>query len=139
MSQPPAAPPSLLPTLLLDTTVLIDVLRNRNQRRNLLAGLVVSGYALATSTMNIAEVFAGLRPGEEQATRAFLAGLDLIPVSPAIAESAGQLKAAFRRAGETRSIADMIVAATAIENGFPVATDNRKDFQIAGLALFPLP
>jgi predicted nucleic acid-binding protein len=139
MSQPPAALPTLLPTLLLDTTVLIDTLRNRNQRRNLLAGLLVSGYALATSTMNIAEVFAGLRPGEEQATRQFLAGLDLIPVSAAIAERAGQLKAAFRRAGETRSIADMIVAATAIENGFSVATDNRKDFQIAGLALFPLP
>ena len=135
MSQPPAAPP----TLLLDTTVLIDTLRNRNQRPRLLAGLVASGYALATSTVNIAEVFAGLRPGEEQATRAFLAGLDLIPVSASIAERAGQLKAAFRRAGETRSITDMIVAATAMENGFPIATDNRRDFQIAGLALFPLP
>jgi predicted nucleic acid-binding protein len=33
----------------------------------------------------------------------------------------------------------MIVAATAMENGFPVATDNRKDFQIPGLTLFPLP
>jgi predicted nucleic acid-binding protein len=95
--------------------------------------------ALATSTVNIAEVFAGLRPGEEQATRAFLAGLDLVPVSAAIAERAGQLKAAFIRAGQTRSIADMIVGATAIENGFPVATDNRRDFQIPGLALFPLP
>jgi predicted nucleic acid-binding protein len=135
MNQPSAA----LPTLLLDTTVLIDTLRNRNQRRRLLASLVASGHVLATSTVNIAEVFAGLRPGEEQATRAFLAGLDLFPVSAAIAERAGQLKAAFRRQGHTRSILDMIVAATAIENGSPVATDNRKDFQIAGLALFPLP
>jgi predicted nucleic acid-binding protein len=132
-------PPTLLPTLLLDTTVLVDVLRNRNQRRSLLAGLVASGMALATSTVNIAEVFAGLRPGEEQATRAFLAGLDLVPVSAAIAERAGQLKASFMRAGQTRSITDMIVAATAMENGFPVATDNRRDFQIPGLALFPLP
>lgn len=139
MSRPSTLLPSLLPTLLLDTTVLIDALRNRNQRRRLLAGLVASGMALATSTVNIAEVFAGLRPGEEQATRAFLAGLDLVPVSAAIAERAGQLKAAFMRAGQTRSIADMIVGATAIENGFPVATDNRRDFQIPGLALFPLP
>jgi len=54
---------------------LIDTLRNRSGRRGLLAGLVASGMALATSTVNIAEVFAGLRPGEEQATRAFLAGL----------------------------------------------------------------
>jgi len=125
--------------LLLDTTVLIDALRNRNQRRKLLAGLVASGRALATSTLNVAEVYGGLRPGEEQATRAFLSGLDLFPVSASIAERAGQLKAAFRRQGQTRSITDMIVAATALENGFPVATDNRRDFQIPGLALFPLP
>lgn len=125
--------------ILLDTTVLIDALRNRNQRRRLLAGLVTSGQALATSTLNVAEVYSGIRPGEEQATRAFLAGLNLFPVSAAIAERAGQLKAAFRHQGQTRSIADMIVAATALENGFPVATDNRKDFQIPGLSLFPLP
>jgi predicted nucleic acid-binding protein len=131
MSQPPA--------MFLDTTVLIDTLRNRNQRRRLLAGLVASGHLLATSTVNVAEVFAGLRPGEEQATRAFLAGLDLLPVSAAIAERAGRLKASFGRAGQTRSIVDMMVAATAMENGFPLATDNRRDFQIAGLALFPLP
>ena len=125
--------------IILDTTVLIDALRNRNQRRALLAGLVVSGQELATSTICVAEVYGGLRPGEELATRAFLSGVDMVPVSPAIAERAGELKAAFRRQGQTRSITDMIVAATALENAFPVATDNRKDFQIPGLTLFPLP
>ena len=125
--------------IILDTTVLIDALRNRNQRRALLAGLVVSGQELATSTICVAEVYGGLRPGEELATRAFLSGVDMVPVSPAIAERAGELKAAFRRQGQTRSITDMIVAATALENAFPVATDNRKDFQIPGLSLIPLP
>lgn len=125
--------------LLLDTTVLIDALRNRNQRRRLLATLVTSGQALATSTVNVAEVYGGLRPGEEEATRAFLAGINLFPVSASIAERAGHLKASLRREGQTRSITDMIVAATALENGFMVATDNRRDFKIDGLELFPLP
>jgi len=125
--------------LLLDTTVLVDALRNRNRRRAMLAGLVASGLELATSTVSIAEVYGGLRPGEEQATRALLAVIDWFPVYASIAERAGQLKAAFRRQGQTRSITDMIVAATALENGFPVATDNLKDFQVPGLALFPLP
>jgi predicted nucleic acid-binding protein len=93
---------------------------------------------LATSTICIAEIYGGLRPGEDQATRAFLSGLDMIPVSAVIAERAGELKATFRRQGQTRSITDMIVAATALENGLPVATDNRKDFQVPGLSLFPL-
>ena len=131
MSQPPQ--------IVLDTTVLIDALRNRNQRRAFLAGLAASGQELVTSTICVAEVYGGLRPGEEQVTQAFLAVLEWIPVSPAIAERAGKMKADLRRQGQTRSITDMIVAATALESGIAVATDNRKDFQIPGLALLPLP
>jgi predicted nucleic acid-binding protein len=126
-------------TILLDTTVLIDSLRGRNQRRALLASLVASGQALATSTVNIAEVYGGLRPGEEIGTRVLLDSLEWFPVSGAIAETAGQLKAKLRRQGQTRSITDMIVVATALEYGFAVATDNLRDFQIPGLALYPLP
>lgn len=125
-------------SILLDTTVLIDALRNRNQRRRLLATLAASGQQLATSTVNIAEVYGGLRPGEEQDTAQLLNQLDWYPVTAEVAERAGHLKAALRRMGETRSITDMIVAATALENGFTVATDNQKDFQIPGLVLFPL-
>ena len=126
-------------TLLMDTTVLIDVLRNRNDRRRLLASLVLSGQELATSAICVAEVYGGMRRGEEVATRALLAGIEQIPVSAAIGERAGNLKADFRRLGQTRSIADMIVAGTALERGCALATDNQKDFQVPGLSLFPLP
>ena len=107
------------PTLLLDTSVLIDVLRNRNQWRSLLAGLTAAGHELAASVVNVAEVHGGLRPGEEAATRAFLAQLVLLPVTVSIAEAAGMLQAALRRQGQTRSIADMLVAATALDSGIP--------------------
>jgi predicted nucleic acid-binding protein len=131
MSQPPQ--------IVLDTTVLIDALRNRKERRGLLARLVSSGQELATSTVSIAEVIGGLRLGEEQATQSLLASVEWIPVSATIAERAGNLKAALRRRGHTRSITDMIVAATALESGSPVATDNSKDFQVPGLVLLQLP
>ena len=62
--------------LLLDTTVLIDALRNRRQRRGWLEMRVVAGNLLAVSAVTIAEVYAGLRVGEEAATRAQLANLD---------------------------------------------------------------
>ena len=125
-------------TILLDTTVLIDALRNRNQRRSLLANMTTSGQTLATSTICIAEVHGGLRSGEEAGTRAFLETLEWLTVTGEIAERAGALKAGLRRQGQTRSITDMIVAATALEMGFSLATDNRKDFQISGLVLYPL-
>jgi predicted nucleic acid-binding protein len=125
--------------VLLDTSVLIDVLRNRNQRRSYLAGLLNTGHALAISTMSVAEIHSGLRPGEEKVTKGFLNNLIWYPVSGAIAERAGGLKASLRRQGHTRSLADMIVAATALENGLDLATDNRKDFAGTGLVLLELP
>jgi tRNA(fMet)-specific endonuclease VapC len=126
-------------TILLDSTVLIDVLRNRKQMRAWLLQQANTGRVLATSTICTAEVFGGLRPGEERATRALLTSIDSIDVSPSIAELAGTLKAALRSRGQTRSIMDMIVAATALERDLPLATDNRKDFVFPGLTLFPLP
>jgi predicted nucleic acid-binding protein len=127
------------PGILLDTTVVIDALRNRNLRRAFLTSLVNARQGLAASTITIAEVYAGLRLGEEQATRALLSDLDWQPVTATVAERAGELKASLRRQGQTRSITDMIVAATAIELGFSVATDNKRDFQIPGVTLYPLP
>ena len=48
-------------------------------RRALLASLVAEGHGLATSAINIAEVYAGMRPGEEGGTEAFLSSLDIMP------------------------------------------------------------
>ena len=127
------------PGILLDTTVVIDALRNRNQRRHFIDGLINTSQTFAVSAITIAEVSGGLRPGEEDMTRLLFSGIDSVDVSPKIAEDAGQMKAQFRRQGQTRSITDMIIAATALEHGFSVATDNRKDFQVPGLALYPLP
>jgi predicted nucleic acid-binding protein len=125
--------------LLLDSTVLIDVLRNRNQRRAWLEQLVLSGKVLATSVISIAEVYGGLRPGEETATRMHLANLEWLPVSAPIAEQAGLIKSGLSRQGRTHNVTDMIIAATAIECGCPLATDNQKHFQIPGLILLPMP
>jgi len=46
--------------LLLDTSVLIDALRLRHGRRELLAELVQAGHTLATTALNVAEVYAGM-------------------------------------------------------------------------------
>ena len=59
--------------LLLDTSVLIDVLRRRHGRRELLAELARNGHNLATTALNVAEVYAGMRPEEEAQTEALVA------------------------------------------------------------------
>lgn len=125
--------------LLIDTSVLIDVLRTRNQRRELLANLARSGHTLATTILNVAELYSGMRHGEEARTEAFLSGLLCYVLTGAAARLAGTLKSAWSQKGRTVALADTIVAAIAIEHRCHLLTDNRKDFPIPDLKLCPLP
>jgi predicted nucleic acid-binding protein len=125
--------------LLLDTTVLIDALRNRTNLLARLSSLVLDGHVLTTSTANMAEVYAGMRPTEERETVALFQGLHCYPVTEGIAQLAGKLKYQWALRGRTLSLIDMIVAATALENGAALITDNRKDFPVHGLRFHPLP
>jgi predicted nucleic acid-binding protein len=125
--------------LLLDTSILIDVLRLRNRRRELLAELVRGGHSLSTTTLNIAELYAGMRAGEEAATEALLAGLEPYELNGSDARFAGKLKGIWVRKGRTLTLEDAIVAAIAIERGCALVTDNRKDFPMPEVRLYPLP
>ena len=124
--------------ILLDTTVLIDVLRNRGNRRNLLADFVEQGHTLATSAINVGEVYEGMRPNEATATDRLLGNIECYPTTGAIARHAGMLKFAYRQKGKTLTLTDMIVAATALTHGASLMTDNRKDFPLPDLTFVPI-
>jgi predicted nucleic acid-binding protein len=123
--------------LLLDTSVLIDVLRTRNRRREQLAELVRAGHILTTTVVNVAELYSGMRDGEEGSTEAFLSGLHCFDLTGTAARVAGELKFEWSRKGRTLALADTIVAAIAIENGCQLFTDNRRDFPMTELSLYP--
>jgi len=123
--------------ILLDTTVLIDVLRARANRRAKLVDLIEGGHTLTTTALNIGEVYAGMRVDEEARTEAFLSSLECYPITAAIARRAGSLKSKWALKGRTLTLADMFVAATALEHSLTLMTDNRKDFPIAGLNFLP--
>ena len=125
--------------LLLDTSILIDVLRLRKGRRQLLAELARAGHSLGTSALNLAEVYAGMRPGEEAQTDAFLGLLECYDVSGKTGKLAGMLKSAWARKGRTLTLADTMVAAVALEHDCILMTDNGKDFPMGELQLYPLP
>jgi predicted nucleic acid-binding protein len=125
--------------LLLDTTVLVDVLRSRRGRRELLAELARGGHHLATSALNVAEVLAGMRPEEKSATETFLDALDCYALTKAAGQLAGTLKNKWARKGRTLTLADAIVAAIALEHDCTLMTDNRKDFPMPEIEYYPLP
>jgi predicted nucleic acid-binding protein len=127
--------PPVRKTVLLDTSVLIYLLHERKEHMELIRDLTLRGFILATSAVNVAELYAGMRNGEEQATAELLKAVYCVPLSPEVGKKAGDILAARRRIGRTHSLDDMMIAATAIEYGYKLLTDNRKDFEIPEVEL----
>ena len=126
-------------TYLLDTSVIIDVLNNKRDRKRLLLDLLSDNHILACCPINIAEIYAGMRPKEEASTEAFLQSLELYPISWPVAQMAGELKRDYSRKGKTLNLGDAIIAAVALHNQLALITDNAKDFPMPKLHLYPLP
>jgi|SRR5271170_4235989 len=124
-------------TVLLDTSILINLLHGRAEARALVGDLTARGVSLAISCVSVAELFAGMRTGEETVTEELLSALDCIPVTREIAREAGRIRATQRLLGRTFALDDMMIAATAIQFGYPLVTDNRKDFEVPEIELYP--
>jgi len=126
-------------TILLDSSVIFDHLNGRFGRTQFLDQLVEQGHVLACCPVNFTEVYAGLRPGEEDKTAAFLNSLEYLPVTPEIARQAGLLRRDWQKKGQTLSYTDVTIAAVALSGEVPLITDKRKHFPMPELQLLPLP
>ncbi len=66
---------------LLDTNVIIDALNGKKNRAAFLLGLTEQGHILACCPVSVSEIYAGVRPKEEQRTAALLHSLQFFPVT----------------------------------------------------------
>ena len=126
-------------TILLDTSVIFDHFNARRGRTEFLDQLIQQGHVLACCSVNITEVYAGLRSGEESKTEAFIDSLEYLPVTPDIARQAGLLRRDWQKKGQTLSYADVTIAAVALTSAAPLLTDNRKHFPMPELHLVAMP
>jgi predicted nucleic acid-binding protein len=124
---------------LLDTSVIIDALNQKHGRWQFLASLVAAGDTLACSVVTLTEIYAGVRPNELSLTEQFLDGLEHYQLDARLARDAGLLKNDWAKQGRTLRVVDLIIAATALAHNLMLMTDNRKDFPMSQLALYPLP
>lgn len=118
--------------ILLDTTVLIDVLRGRPAADRLLV-LRRQRDQLATTPINIEELVRGVRAEEEPAVASLFDGVLLLRIGRAEAELAGAWRRRHAATGTTLAQADCLIAGCATTAGARLATGNPKDFpMIAG-------
>ena len=108
--------------VIVDTDGFIDHLRGAHELR-------VGTHRLAYSVITRAELFAGTTATD--AVSQLLAPFREFTVDRAVAERAGRI----RREANLR-LPDALIAATALEHGFNLATRNQGDFKpVAGLRL----
>ncbi len=125
-------------TYLLDTNIIIDALNGKRNRPEQLEKLITKGNLLACCSINITEIYAGMRRGEEEVTERLLQSLQLYPVTFPVARLAGVLKRDYSKKGKTLTVPDATVAAVAIHYELPLISDNAKDFPMEELQLYTL-
>jgi hypothetical protein len=110
--------------IVLDTTVLIDVLRGHRPALDYLRSL---DEPPACSEVTRVEVVRGLRHRERDAAEGLMRAMRWSAVDEQIARRAGGLGRTWRRS-HSLATADLIIAATAQELGGELATSNTRHF-----------
>ena len=110
--------------IVLDTTVLIDVLRGHRPALDYLRSL---DEPPACSEVTRVEVFRGLRNRERDPAEGLMRAMRWSAVDEPIARRAGALGRTWRRS-HALATADLIIAATAQELGGELATSNTRHF-----------
>lgn len=121
--------------ILLDTTVVIDLLRGRPGASERLRGLRAAGDQAFVSPITVEETVRGLLPDEEGAARRLFSGLRVAPLGSREGWLAGEWRRFHAARGVTLTQADCLVAAAAVSVGGRLATGNPRHFPMDGVSV----
>lgn len=125
-------------SFLADTNILSELIRKRPDPGVLQWAQDVR--RLAVSAVTVEEVYFGLswkpNPGIRLWFEEFLdTNCEILPVTAEVAKRAGEIRGQLQARGQTRSSADMMIAATAQEHDLTLVTRNVRDFADCGIPL----
>jgi hypothetical protein len=123
-----------LASLLIDSDVVIDYLRNKPEAVTYLDGLA---NPLFLSVINVAELYVGVRNASERAKiDRFILAFTVLPVDQAIAVIGGLLRRDYGKTYGT-GLADALIAATAQTQKLRLVTLNKKHFPMISDIVVP--
>lgn len=117
---------------LCDTNVISELMRREPHRE--VAAWMVQRERVALSVITVEEIVFGLCRRRLVAKadwfdRFIAAKCEVLPVDERVARRAGELRGQLSICGETRTQADLLIAATAAVHGLIVVTRNVRDFE----------
>ena len=116
---------------LIDTNIVSELCRPKPNAGVVRWAKSVNEFTL--SAITVEEIFYGLSSKPNQRLLAwfskfFAENVNVIAVTWEIAQQAGKLRGTLQQSGVSRSQADILIAATAINQNLTVVTRNQKDF-----------
>lgn len=131
--------------VVIDTDILIDLLRNVPQVVNFIGDMERKGCSLSTTIINAFELYHGAYKSRKRvenlaSTKKLLERLIVLRMSLRSAESAGRVYAELEAKGQPIGLRDAIIGAITLTEGYVLATRNVEHLQkIQGLTLIPAP
>ena len=129
---------------IIDTDILIDFLRNRNEVVTLVTQLEEKKTLLSTTTINAFELYYGVHKSKQftqtlQATKKLLDRLVILSLTPRSAQKAGHIYAELELKGQPIGLRDTFIAAIALTRRCSVATRNTEHFKkVKGLSVITI-
>lgn len=122
--------------ILVDTSIIIDYLRQKDKSKTIQIRLEQSQIPLYASIITHTECFSGKSIWEKkealQTLKLLFAGIKILLLEEKTSEKAGEIRAKYGK-----NISDAIIASTALFSNLTLATLNIKDFKkIKGLNLY---
>lgn len=126
-------------TYLCDTNIISELMRP--QAHPGVRGWMGAQERIFLSVLTLEELCFGLRRKDLRKKRAWLdrfiaSRCELFPIDAAIAVRAGEMRGELAGRGQTRTQADLLIAATAWKHGCILVTRNTRDFEGINVPLF---
>jgi len=122
--------------IIVDTSVLIDFLKNTEPNATVVEELIITKRLYITGII-MAELLQGIRNEKEESYISMLIdGIDLIEMTNDLWLKAGKLSSSLRRKGINLPLTDVAIAAIAIEYNFAILTLDRHFENIPGISFY---
>ena len=115
---------------MLDTSLLIDVLRRSPEAIARMRSLYEAGDEPLVTSVVVSEVWSGATGAVDDDLDAVLRYFEYVHPGPSTSRLAGTWRAAARRSGHTIGVEDALIAATAFDQEATVLTRNVRDFAL---------
>jgi len=121
-------------SLLIDSDILIDHLRKEKKALEFLDTEIEKGSLLFLYVISRAEIYTGMRKGEEEVVSSLFEIITSVNVDATIADKAGEYLRKFSKS-HALNIGDAIIAATASEMELSLATRNLKHYPMKDISV----